>query len=174
MALACLLPRPRSMLGRRGRVQHSSWRANTVRRPGAKLRSAACQRDFFRKWFREGDERCWFMRWGEEGEVEWTHPLYALTPEGRRNRHRLVNEIKRPEGERSEGFLEFMEEMHVGMPQHVRDIWAKVDLGVHDTQLQRTLESHDSLFVILNATAMVAPYATADIGSFGSGTKPDG
>ena len=26
-----------------------------------------CQRDFFRKWFREGDGRCWFIRWGADG-----------------------------------------------------------------------------------------------------------
>ena len=41
-------------------------------------------------------------------------------------------------------------------PQHVRDIWDKTDLGVHDRELQRTLESHDSLFVILNAASTAA------------------
>ena len=29
-----------------------------------------CQRDFFRKWFREGDGRCGFIRWGADGGVE--------------------------------------------------------------------------------------------------------
>ena len=50
-------------------------------------------------------------------------------------------------------------------PQHARDIWAKADLGVHDGQLQRTLESHDSLFVILTSPTVSTIAAAAAAGS---------
>ena len=84
-----------------------------------------CQRDFFRKWFREGDERCWFIEWGERGEVVWTHPLYELTPEGRARRHRLVTQIGLSAEEQDADFGQFMDGIRHRMPE---DIWWTLDL----------------------------------------------
>jgi hypothetical protein len=38
-------------------------------------------------------------------------------------------------------------------PQHVRDIWAKKDLGVHTVSMTVTLEAHGSLFAIFTPKA---------------------
>ena len=84
-----------------------------------------CQRDFFRKWFREGDERCWFIEWGERGEVVWTHTLYELTPEGRARRHRLVTQIGLSAEEQDADFGQFMDGIRHRMPE---DIWWTLDL----------------------------------------------
>ena len=66
--------------------------------------------------------RCWFIRRGADGCVEWTHPLYALTPAGRAMRLKLVTYVGVPAAEQPEGWEEFTDEVRNAQP-HLVDPW---------------------------------------------------
>jgi hypothetical protein len=47
--------------------------------------------------------------------------------------------------------LDFADLPAVVGPQHVRDVWAKSDLGVHAGSVSATLKPHDSMFLVLTS-----------------------
>ena len=76
--------------------------------------------DKFKKWLTRCDDELWFIKRSDDGEIVWTHPLFARTEQGWAERKQLVEGLAIPENN-AERFQEWLQRMQDDVPQEMRD-----------------------------------------------------
>lgn len=83
-------------------------------------------RNFFAKWFGEG-ESTWFQQWegeGAEKKIVWTHPLFERTVAGKKQRERLIEVMSKVEDDGTECWdkadRDWVKEMEKDIPEQYR------------------------------------------------------